>query len=192
MPQSKILVDTNSYLRLAKNIHPLLFIPFGDDNYCLYVIDELNTELKNKRLASKFPWVSEEAYVENRETTPTISRKQRASIQETFEYVWNAVLTDFPGPSKVDALYIAYAIELGVPVITDDQDMTALAEEFDVRVMPTLELMKIMLDAEHLTSDKVESIIAYWQYIGDKPANFERDYKRFFGDVKIWTMPDRK
>lgn len=180
MPQSKILVDTNSYLRLAKNIHPLLFIPFGDDNYCLYVIDELNTELKNKRLASKFPWVADEEYVENRETTPSISRKQRKSIQQTFEYVWSSVLTDFPGPSKVDALYIAYAIELGVPVITDDQDMIALAEEFEVRVMPTLELMKIMLDAEHITTEKVESIVAYWQYIGDKPANFERDYKRFF------------
>jgi hypothetical protein len=59
--------------------------------------------------------------------------------------------------------------------------MTALADEFEVRVMSTLELMKIMLDAEHITTEKVESIVGYWQYIGDKPANFERDYERFFG-----------
>jgi hypothetical protein len=61
--------------------------------------------------------------------------------------------------------------------------MTALAESFNVRVMPTLELLKIMLDAGHVTAEKVESIINYWQYIGEKPANFERDYERFFGGI---------
>jgi predicted nucleic acid-binding protein len=183
MPQSKVLVDTNSYLRLAKNIRPLLFIPFGNDEYCLYVIDELNVELRSKRLTSKFPWVTEEEFVANRQAIPNISKQQRKSIAETFEFVWYEVLTSNPGPSKVDARYIAYAIELGVSVITDDQDMTALAESFNVRVMPTLELLKIMLDAGHVTTEKVESVINYWQYIGDKPSNFERDYERFFGGV---------
>lgn len=181
MPQSRLLVDTNSYLRLAKSIRPLLFIPFGNDEYCLYVIDELSVELRSKRLTSKFPWVTEDEFIDNRQATPNISKQQRKSIAENFEFVWYEVLTSQPGPSKVDALYIAYAIELGVPVITDDQDMTALAQSFDVRVMSTLELLRIMLDAEHVTAEKVESIINYWQYIGDKPANFERDYQRFFG-----------
>ena len=45
MPQSKILVDTNSYLRLAKSIRPLLFVPFGDKEYCLYILSELNEKL---------------------------------------------------------------------------------------------------------------------------------------------------
>ena len=57
MPQSKILVDTNSYLRLAQTIRPLLFLPFGDGEYCLYILPELNVELSNRRLKSKFPWV---------------------------------------------------------------------------------------------------------------------------------------
>jgi predicted nuclease of predicted toxin-antitoxin system len=41
------------------------------------------------------------------------------------------VQTELPGPSKVDTWYIAYAIELGIPVVTDDQDMTELAIAFD-------------------------------------------------------------
>ena len=75
MAQSKILVDTNTYLKLAKTIRPLLFAPFGDDENCLYILPELN-----------------------------------------------------------DELYIAYAQELDIPLVTDDQDMTALAREYDVSV----------------------------------------------------------
>lgn len=52
MTQSKILVDTNAYLRLAKTIRPLLFNPFGDNGYCLYILPELNTELTNNRLVT--------------------------------------------------------------------------------------------------------------------------------------------
>lgn len=36
MVQKKILLDSNVYFRLANNIRPLLFIQFGDENYCLY------------------------------------------------------------------------------------------------------------------------------------------------------------
>jgi hypothetical protein len=43
MAQSKILVDTNVYLRLAQSVKPLLFVPFGDKQFCLYVIPELNS-----------------------------------------------------------------------------------------------------------------------------------------------------
>ncbi len=50
MAQSKILVDTNAYLRLAKTIRPLLFMPFGENEYCLYILPELNEELKSHKL----------------------------------------------------------------------------------------------------------------------------------------------
>ena len=41
VPQSKILIDTNAYFRLAQSIRPLLKVEFGDEEYCLYVIKEL-------------------------------------------------------------------------------------------------------------------------------------------------------
>ena len=52
MPQAKILVDTNAYLRLAKTIRPLLFVPFGVKEFCLYILPELNHELENRKLQS--------------------------------------------------------------------------------------------------------------------------------------------
>ncbi|MCM2771236.1 DNA-binding protein, partial [Escherichia coli] len=109
MPQSKILVDTNAYLRLAKTVRPLLFVPFGDNEYCLYILPELNEELAGRKLQSKFPWVDDEEFAENRKHFPQIGKKQKKSIQQTFEYVWDHVQTELPGPSKVDTWYVAYA-----------------------------------------------------------------------------------
>lgn len=178
MPQSKILVDTNAYLRLANTIRPLLFAPFGEHEYCLYILPELNEELKNHKLQNTFYWITEEEYVENRQHFPKIGRKQNNAIKSTFEYLWDYVQTDLPGPSRVDALYIAYALELKVPVVTDDQDMTALARAFDAKVMPTLELLKIMLECDHTDMKTIKSLCEYWRQFGDQPANMEADFKR--------------
>jgi hypothetical protein len=180
MPQSKILVDTNTYLRLAKTIRPLLFKSFGDDEYCLYILPELNQELGGNKLQSKFHWINDEEFAENRKHFPVIGKKQLKSIQQTFEYLWDHVQTELPGPSRVDALYLAYALELNIPVITDDQDMTELAEAFEAKVMPTLELLKIMLDCGHTDMKTIDGLCDYWRYIADMPANFKADYKRFF------------
>lgn len=182
MPQSKILVDTNAYLRLAKTVRPLLFVPFGDDEYCLYILPELNEELAGRKLQNKFPWVDEDEFAENRKHFPQISKKQKISIRQTFEYVWDYVQSELPGPSRVDAHYIAYALELGVPVVTDDQDMTVLAKAFDAQVMPTLELLKIMLDCGHTDMKTISGLIDYWKYFSDMPANFKTDCQRLFGD----------
>ena len=46
MPQTKILLDTNTYLRLAQSIHPLLGNPCGKENYTLYIHKEIDIELK--------------------------------------------------------------------------------------------------------------------------------------------------
>lgn len=182
MAQSKILVDTNCYLRLAQSIKPLLFVPFGDKEYCLYVIPELNKELEQRHLKHKFPWIDEPEYRSDRDHHPTVSRKQKRSIQDTFDYVWDHVETELPGPSRVDALYIAYAIELDVHVVTDDEDMIALAEAFDAKVMRTLELLNLMLDADHIDMGKVRAIVSYWRHVGDTPARLKRQYRTLFGE----------
>ncbi|EGR1020494.1 PIN domain-containing protein [Vibrio cholerae] len=181
MPQSKILVDTNAYLRLAKTIRPLLFVSFGDEQFCLYILPELNQELAGRKLQSKFPWTEDYEFLENRKHFPSISRKQKQSIKDTFEYVWDYVQTDLSGPSRVDAWYIAYALELGVPVVTDDQDMSELARVFDAQVMSTLELLKIMLDCGHADMKTIDALCSYWQHISDMPAKFHSDYPRLFG-----------
>ena len=181
MAQSKILVDTNSYLRLAQSVKPLLFVPFGDKEYCLYVIPELNIELDRQNLENKLPWVNDPEYKQDRQHYPVISNKQKKAIQTTYEFVWDYVVTELPGPSRVDARYIAYAIELDVYVVTDDEDMITLAKEFGAKIMRTLDLLKLMFDAGHIDMKKIQSIVSYWRHIKDTPAQLTRQYKKLFG-----------
>ncbi|MFC3282109.1 DNA-binding protein [Litchfieldella rifensis] len=183
MPQSKILVDTNTYLRLARAIRPLLFLEFGEARYCLYILPELNGELSVRRLISKFPWVGDEEYVENRQYSPKVAKKKRKEVDNTFEFVWDYVVSDLPGPSRVDALYVTWAVELSIPVVTDDKDMTLLAEVFGARVMPTLEILRLMLDCGHVSLKTVSGLVDYWRYIDDRPANFHADLKKFFPET---------
>jgi predicted nucleic acid-binding protein len=129
---------------------------------------------------SKFPWVEDEEYRDNRKHLPRISKKDKKSIEDTFDHIWDYVVRKLLGPSKVDALYIAYALELDVPVVTDDKDMTQLAQDFEANVMPTLQLLKIMLDCGHTNMKTIDGLIEHWRYIGDRPANMESDYKKYF------------
>lgn len=55
MAQTKILIDSNAYFRLAQSIHPLLQVEFGPETYCLYVIKDLQAEYdRNPRLRNAF------------------------------------------------------------------------------------------------------------------------------------------
>lgn len=78
MPQTKLLLDTNAYLRLAFSIHPLLFVSFGDKDYTLYVIEEFQFEFeKQSRLKKNFNWINEQKFKENRLKPLTMSKKQK-------------------------------------------------------------------------------------------------------------------
>jgi hypothetical protein len=181
MPQSKILVDTNSYLRLALNIRPLLRVEFGPEPHCLYVLVETSNEISaSSRLAHKFFWALEKEHCEERATSPTTSKQQKKDIESAFVFIWDFVLSDHPGPSKTDARYLAFGYVLEIPVITDDQDMRSLAEAFDIQTLSTLELLKKMVDVNHILPQKVSSIVAHWKYIEDIPANMKSDCLRLF------------
>jgi hypothetical protein len=108
MPQSKILIDTNTYLRLAQSVHPLLGQSFGEMEFCLYIIPELEHELKRSpRLAKKIAWVSESRYLENRKKRLVISKKQLLEIGETIDFILDASLDAGGGVSPIDCRALA-------------------------------------------------------------------------------------
>lgn len=184
MPQSKILLDTNSYLRLARSIHPLLFQVFGEKNYCLYVLKALEDEVRRShRLTSKFVWFDDQEFQQNRGKRLQMSKAEKRPYEITVDALWNYVTEDFPGPSKVDCQILAVASVIGIPTVTDDRDMRGLAKEFDIPTLSTLELLAMMLEADHVTKAKVIEICSYWAYDGDKPANFAKEYRRLFKEA---------
>ncbi|WP_196437604.1 hypothetical protein [Methylomonas sp. LL1] len=50
------------------------------------------------------------------------------------------------------------------------------------QVMPTLELLKIMLECGHTDMKIIIGLCEYWRQFGDRPANLEADFKRLFPD----------
>lgn len=182
MAQRKILLDTNSYLRLAKDIHPLLFEEFGSDSCCLYVLRELDDELAaSSRLQNKFGWANEPEYRENRGHRLTVGRKEKKAIDDAFSFLWDHVQTDQPGPSRIDVRHLAHAYLLGIPVVSDDRDLLSVARIFDIDRMKSIDLLRLMVDCNHITLEKVNAVVQFWRYWKDTPVDLEADFQRLFG-----------
>jgi hypothetical protein len=184
MVQTKILLDTNSYLRLAQNLHPLLFVPYGEENITLYAHKDLKDEcMRQPRLAHKFDWITLPKYEENRKRALALSKVQYAEVEQNFDFMWGQVEFDGLAPSKIDTRILATALTLSVRVVTDDQAMLELAAMYDVETWTTLELMKSMFDAGHITLEKVRMVAEQWIDEKDLPAKeLRKPYKRFFGE----------
>jgi hypothetical protein len=184
MVQSRILVDSNAYFRLAKSIHPLLNMEFGDKRYCLYCLKELQDEYnRNPRLKNSFSWVNEQEYVKNRSHLLKITKEEKPEIKRAYDFILDYVRNVHPGVSKVDVLCLAHAEQLSMPVVTDDEEMRIAAGAYDIKTLKTLELLKLMLDCKYINIKKIKEISAYWIYLNDKPKDFNIDYKRLFGET---------
>lgn len=184
MAQSKILLDTSCYLRLAVSIHPLLFQPFGDAEYCLYCLRELDEELmRSPRLQTKFHWALEREYRENRKNYLSLGKRERKEINRAYEFIWDYVQTDHRGVSRVDVLALAHGYALQIPVATDDKSMTEVGDSFDIKTFRSLDLLKLMHDADHISLLKVREIVAYWRYWKDVPSNLTDQYVAIFGEA---------
>lgn len=183
MSQSKILLDTNAYLRLAQSIHPLLFEPFGEENYTLYVIDDFQKEFeRNHRLKEKFYWVNQPEYIENRKKKIKISKQDKKDIDVAYSIIWEQNITMGLGASRTDVRALAFGNVLNIPVVTDDSEMISLAEEFAIKVLRILDLMKLMYDSEHLSIKELKTIVDYLEYNKDLPyAGFKRKFEEVFG-----------
>jgi predicted nucleic acid-binding protein len=181
MSQTKILLDTNTYLRLAQSIHPLLGNSFGKENYTLYIHREIDLELKrSSRLQTKFYWINQEQYINNRKKRLVISKKKQASIDLTYDYIWQYQKDSELSLSREDIYCIATALEERIQLVTDDKDMIKTCKEYEVAVLSTLHLLRLMLDNERIDITTVKQIVDYWKYEKDLPANFNNDSKILF------------
>jgi len=189
MAQSKILVDTNIYLRFAQSIHPLLFRPFCPDEFTLYITHRFQREYdRQPRLREKFCWVNEDMYSENRSQRINISISQQNEAALAIGYISDYSLAQSLGVQDVDIDILAHALALDVPVVTDDRDMTLLANVFSIEVWNSLQLMKAMLDCNHVSQKDIDALVNYMEYMEDLPwRRYVQDYARMFPQSKFNT-----
>ncbi len=139
--------------------------------------------MRQTRLANKFDWILLPMYEENRKRALSLSNVQHAEVEQAFDFMWGHVESAGLSPSKIDTRILATAHILGIRVVTDDQGMLELAAEYEVKTWTTLELMKSMYDATHITIEKIRMVVDQWLYDGDLPAKKLRGpYKKFFGE----------
>jgi hypothetical protein len=84
-----LLLDSCSYFRLARSIHPLLAGSFGPPPpYSLFVLAALDDEyLTNPRLQNKFEWVNAREYKQDREIKKYQCKGKWAKEAEVLEYL---------------------------------------------------------------------------------------------------------
>lgn len=183
MSQTKLLLDTNAYLRLAYTIHPLLFVSFGEENYTLYVIEEFQKEFdRQRRLTHGFPWVNQKKFKEDRSKYVTLSSQDKKSIAVAETFIWEHNISLGLGASEVDVRALSFGSVLDIPVVTDDKDMVELANSLGIKAIRILTLLSIMLNSNHIDIEKIKELAGYLDYTNDLPyKNFIKDINNEFG-----------
>jgi hypothetical protein len=179
---NKILLDTSSYLRLAYTIDPLLKKPFGNKNNELFVLPELDKEFqRNPRLRNKFDWVNEDQFYQNRkEGRLRLRDPQKGAVNRALEVMTRQAEVTGNGSSPIDIKCLAYGHVLKIQVVTDDLDMLSLAAEFQVQMLGSLGLLRIMRDQSFLTLKQINDTVKYWIITDDCPSDLYNQYEKFF------------
>ena len=183
MPACNIIVDSCAYFRLAQSIRPLLKNPFGEERYCLGVIEELDKEYeKNPTLKHKFFWVNQKEYADCRKNCFALSMNERSEINHAFFFIRDFARDSQFSVSEVDIIALSYAYVLKIPVVTDDSEMLEVAKEFNISTYKTLELLKLMMDNGLVTMRQIRATASYWIYQNDTPKSYRKDFKRIFSE----------
>lgn len=189
------LLDTNAYLRLAKRIRPLLGIEFGQKQYSLTVLKQVEDEvLKNPRLQFLYPWFTDaELDAERMAKQVRLSAAERTQIEAAASVLRAHVLSDPVGyttqgrspPSPTDCFILAFGQVRPAIVVTDDLGMHKLAADFDIEIWHGHELLKKMLGAKAVTSELVREIFDALENNNDLPRTWQEvkhtDFKKLFG-----------
>lgn len=190
-----VLLDTNAYLRLAKRIRPLLGVEFGQKQYSLTVLKQVEDEVfKNPRLKFLFPWFSDtDLNAERMAKQVRLRVAERAKIEAAASVLRAYVLADPLGyttqgrspPSPTDCFILAFGQVRPAIVVTDDLGMHKLANDFDIDIWHGHELLKKMLSAKAIDNDLVREIFTALENNDDLPRTWQEAkhtaFKKLFG-----------
>lgn len=188
-----VLLDTNAYLRLAKRIKPLLGKKFGQKEYVLTILRDVEDEVhRNPRLRSRFPWFDAPDFsTERLAKTIRLDQDEKDALAAATSVLRGFVLADpdrFLGkqrspPSVTDCKLLAFAQLREVIVVTDDLPMHELAEVFEIEVWHGHELLKKMLSAKFIANELVREIYDALENNGDTPATWRVARHTVFGRI---------
>ncbi len=87
-----VLLDTNAYLRLAKRIRPLLGKKFGQKDYVLTVLKDVQNEvLRQPRLQFLYPWFDADELLAQERLSNTIKLSAKLIDNDLVREIYSAL-----------------------------------------------------------------------------------------------------
>jgi hypothetical protein len=190
-----VLLDTNAYLRLAKRIRPLLGVEFGQKQYSLTVLKQVEDEVfKSPRLQFLYPWFTDgDLNAERMAKQVRLSTEERVKIEAAVSVLRAYVQADPMGyttkgrspPSPTDCFILAFGQVRPAVVVTDDLGMHRLASDFDIGIWHGHDLLRKMLTAKVITNELVRQIYTALENNNDLPPTWQEvkhtAFKKLFG-----------
>ncbi len=190
-----VLLDTNTYLRLAKRIRPLLGVKFGQKDYVLTVLKDVEDEVRrNRTLRFKFPWFDDEDFGNERDAAQVrLKAAERQALENAQSILRGHVLVDVDRyttggrqpPSDTDCRVLAFGQVRDAIVVTDDLSMHLLADDFELPIWHGWQLLAKMKTAKLVENDLVREIYAALERNGDLTATWvaakHTEFSRIFG-----------
>lgn len=196
------LVDTNSYVRIARSTTCVLGDHAGLE---LRLLTEIANECsRSARLKNVSPWIILPPHPAQRaEWTLTLSQQENADVMASKKELREAVEDVLDGfaqkrrgrgdsrsvlsaPDKA-LFYTAYALECGL--VTDEGPLSVVCKEFEVPHYTTLALLKHLEVSAVLTMKQIDAMVTFWQYEKDEPKDWKKQYLSLFGPpVPKWNL----
>jgi len=163
-----VLLDTNAYLRLAKRVRPLLGVKFGQKNYVLTVLKDVEDEVRRSRvLSTKFPWFDAEEFGAERDAAIIrLTQAEKVALFSAQSVLHGYVLGELDRytmggrhpPSPTDCRVLAFGQVREAIVVTDDLGMHLLAEDFEIPIWHGWQLLDKLRSAKKVSSELVREI----------------------------------
>lgn len=193
------LLDTNTYLRIAKRIRPLLGVEFGQKNYVLTVLKDVEDEVRRSRkLQFKFPWFDSEDFGAERDAARVRLRADEKQIlKDTQSVLRGHVLSELDRyttggrqpPSETDCRVLAFGQVREAIVVTDDLGMHLLADDFEIPIWHGWQLLAKMKTAKLVNNQLVREIYEALENNKDIPQSWavakHSEFARIFGAQPI-------
>lgn len=193
-----VLLDTNAYLRLAKRVRPLLGKKFGQKDYVLTILRDVEDEVqRSPRLRHDYPWFDAAPLATERLAhTPRLNNQEKATLAAAASVLHGLVQMD-PSrfmtrgrspPSYTDCRVLAFGQIRPAIIVTDDLGMHELAGMVGIGdIWHGPELLKKMLSAKIIDNELVREIYAALEVNNDLTGTWmqakHNAFAKIFGKV---------
>jgi hypothetical protein len=191
---TQVLLDTNTYLRLAKRIRPAVGRKFGQVPYVLVILKAVEDEVhRSARLRFLNPWFDEPEFAQERmakQTRLSAAEKQELKLVQdvllgTIQLDVAKYTTGRSPPGATDCWLLAYGQVKGAIVATDDLGMHTLAADFGLKVWHGFELLAKLKSAKVVDNDLIRDIYDALERNGDMTETWRAakhsEFARIFG-----------